>query len=146
VFPRVIQIADAVGHIRCVCWREIHTARIKFRKLSGGVVTRVQRPLFDFMHKLIADRIIEQGIFIREVGVKRGAVNLRLVSHILHRDTFKIFSAMSCSKAPKIRLRVLLTRGSSFSSLGLDNIFAPVLLSQQNPDFDGGPENVRKVN
>ena len=105
-------------------------------QIVEAVTANIQRPLFNFLHEHLADGIIKQGVFILKVRVKRGAVDLRLVGHILHGDALEFFSARRFSKDCRIRLRVRLTRGSSFSS-GLGNILAPLLLSQHIQRFVG---------
>src|SRR5215211_7946959 len=60
-------------------------------QIVRGVVTGIQRPLFDLAHKHVADGIIQQSIFIREVRVKRGTIDLSFSSYILYRDSFESF-------------------------------------------------------
>ncbi len=67
-------------------------------QIVGGVVTGVQRPFFDFLLEHLADGIIEQGIFILKVRVKRGAVDLGFVGHILHGDGFESFFSEEISQ------------------------------------------------
>src|SRR5215207_10684203 len=60
-------------------------------QIVRGVMTGIQRPLFDLAHKHMADGIIQQSIFIREVRVKRGTVDLSFSGYILYRDGLKSF-------------------------------------------------------
>ena len=52
-------------------------------------MTGIQHPFFDLLPEHLADGIIEQRVFIGKVLVKRGTVDLCLISHILNGDRFK---------------------------------------------------------
>lgn len=54
-------------------------------------MTGVQCPFFDLLPEDLPDGIIEQGVFIGEVRVKRGAVDLGFVGDVLHRDGLESF-------------------------------------------------------
>ena len=69
--------------------------------------------------------------------VKRGAVDLRLIGHILYGYGLQIPFRKEFAEGLQDQVAVRLTRGSSFSSLGFGNILAPVLFIQQICSFDG---------
>ena len=101
-------------------------------------MTGIQCALFDFLHELLADGIIKQGIFIGKVRIKRGAVDLRLIGHILHGDGFESLFCDETMKRFKNQASGPFDAGIQFfSSFKLDNILSPVLLIQQIQLFDG---------
>jgi hypothetical protein len=62
-------------------------------------MTGIQHALLDLLHEHLADGVIEQGIFVYEVLVKSGAVDLSFGSHILHRNGFEILLSEEISKS-----------------------------------------------
>ena len=99
-------------------------------------MTGIQHPLFDFLPEHLADPIIEQFIFIFKVRVKRGAVDLRLIGYILHRDRLKSLLSQKIAKGLQDQAAGPFDSGDQFF-LQVGNILAPVLFIQQMSTFDG---------
>ncbi len=74
-FALGVRLSDKFTHGHDQCAQVVHTE-----------VAGIQRALFEFGAKVLADFVVEQGKLIREVGVERGAVDLSHVSDILHGD------------------------------------------------------------
>ena len=46
----------------------------------------IQHAFFDLLPESLTDTVIEQRVFIREVGVERGSVHAGLLGNVLHRN------------------------------------------------------------
>jgi hypothetical protein len=69
-------------------------------KVIVRILTGIEHPLFDRLPEAVLDGVIQKGIFIGEVGVKRGAVDACQRSYILHVDRLKSFEADQFEECP----------------------------------------------
>ena len=60
-------------------------------QVINAVTAHVQGTLVNFVHEHLVDGLIKQGVFILKVRVKSGAVDFRLVGHILNGDALEVF-------------------------------------------------------